>query len=404
MASKQGKSITTSVPTISIKFHANAEQIEELYGSDDEQKSELNEKKLSAAIKEKGSNSTGNIQDTAESSPLKHLRQNKRSSSTDVATNPDSSPPSDPWKFFSEIRGKIAKSVEDKITEIKARNQEDGSPSRGKTEPKIEKNTKENSSLSDSEDLSESSLSRTCGIVSTTEGVEMSSDEDSTSLKNETPTNLKLPRSPTLPITPTLRQRFKLLKASKNGSTVSKEGTVSMSNLTKIYNMTTDDTEQAFPEHNEEIESGVDALEDADYKDSSTKMVRSDSEVLTGLEHKIDNIQIDNDGTVIVREAGGFRWRGESSGDDGDGKVMKTVYAPKGFVDFRYRIHKSNRSFLFFILVLSISILYLLIQKYSTYIAGMIAGIFITVFSYYVMNKFSMNSPGRSIKENQDML
>jgi hypothetical protein len=31
-----GKPVTTSVPSISIKFHANAEQLEELYGSDDE--------------------------------------------------------------------------------------------------------------------------------------------------------------------------------------------------------------------------------------------------------------------------------------------------------------------------------------------------------------------------------
>lgn len=56
-----GKSITTSVPSISIKFHANAEQIEELYGSEDEQKCEINEKKLTAATREKGSNSTGDF-------------------------------------------------------------------------------------------------------------------------------------------------------------------------------------------------------------------------------------------------------------------------------------------------------------------------------------------------------
>lgn len=31
-----GKPVTTSVPSISIKFHANAEQIEELYMSEDE--------------------------------------------------------------------------------------------------------------------------------------------------------------------------------------------------------------------------------------------------------------------------------------------------------------------------------------------------------------------------------
>lgn len=73
------------------------------------------------------------------------------------------------------FQGKITKSVEDKITEIKARNNEEGSPQhRAKldktSELKTIKDSKENSSVSDSEDLSESSISRTCGIVSTTEG------------------------------------------------------------------------------------------------------------------------------------------------------------------------------------------------------------------------------------------
>lgn len=79
--------------------------------------------------------------------------------------------------FYIEVefffQGKITKSVEDKITEIKARNNEEGSPQhRAKldktSELKIVKDSKENS---DSEDLSESSISKTCGIVSTTEGI-----------------------------------------------------------------------------------------------------------------------------------------------------------------------------------------------------------------------------------------
>ncbi|XP_044758998.1 testis-expressed protein 2 isoform X2 [Coccinella septempunctata] len=375
------KSITTSVPSISIKFHANAEQIEELYGSDDELKTEINEKKLSAATREKGSNSTGNIQDTAEGSPLKYLRLNKRSNSTEVTTISDSSPPSDPWKFFSEIKEKIAKSVEDKITEIKAKNQEDGSPSKGKTE----KTSRENSNLSDSEELSESSLSRTCGIASTTEGAEMASDEESISLKNDTPTNLK-----SSPSTPTVRQRFRLLKTSKNGMTTCKEGTVSMSSLTKMYNVNVDDTKQMLPDQTEEVESGVDALADVDFKNtpkgSSSKMVHSRSLVLSSLEKSIDNIEIDEDGTVNIREVAGIRWKGEGSDDKSE---VKTVFAPTGFVDFRYRIPKENSNFLLFVLVLIISILYLLIQRYSVYTAGMIAGISITCFSYYIMNKIS---------------
>lgn len=64
------------------------------------------------------------------------------------------------------FQGKITKSVEEKLTEIKARNHEEGSPR--KLNPV--KDSKESSSLSDSEELSESSISKTCGIVSTTEG------------------------------------------------------------------------------------------------------------------------------------------------------------------------------------------------------------------------------------------
>lgn len=66
----------------------------------------------------------------------------------------------------SKFQGKITKSVEEKITEIKSRNQEEGSPLKTRSV----KDSKDNSSVSDSEDLSESSISRTCGIVSTTEG------------------------------------------------------------------------------------------------------------------------------------------------------------------------------------------------------------------------------------------
>lgn len=68
--------------------------------------------------------------------------------------------------------------MEEKITEIKARHEE-GSPlhkPKSDVKPtkdeKIEKDpsNKDNSSFSDSEDQSESSISKTCGFISTTEG------------------------------------------------------------------------------------------------------------------------------------------------------------------------------------------------------------------------------------------
>ncbi|KAJ8951537.1 hypothetical protein NQ314_007662 [Rhamnusium bicolor] len=123
-----GKPVTTSVPSISIKFHANVEQIEELYTSEDENNtySEKGEKITSV------SSSPSNIVITvsrpllivlsiitfstpynvsvtrrADSSPLRYLpRLVKRSTSIDVSqTQPlDASPPSDPWRFFSDIK------------------------------------------------------------------------------------------------------------------------------------------------------------------------------------------------------------------------------------------------------------------------------------------------------------
>lgn len=73
---------------------------------------------------------------------------------------------SKPGKYLTVLKGKITKSVEDKLTEIKSRNHEEESPR--KLNPV--KDSKESSSVSDSEELSESSISKTCGGVSTTEG------------------------------------------------------------------------------------------------------------------------------------------------------------------------------------------------------------------------------------------
>lgn len=61
------------------------------------------------------------------------------------------------------FKGKITKSVEEKLTEIKSRGQEEGSP-------KKVKDSKESSTVSDSDDLSESSISKTFGVTTTTEG------------------------------------------------------------------------------------------------------------------------------------------------------------------------------------------------------------------------------------------
>lgn len=94
-----GKPLNTSVPSIAIRFNANAEEvIEELYGNGSDE-----EPTIDSTIGE------------SESSPLKSYLPKliKRSASTDTSVPPlgsgnresSSSPPSDnKWRFFSDIK------------------------------------------------------------------------------------------------------------------------------------------------------------------------------------------------------------------------------------------------------------------------------------------------------------
>lgn len=282
--------MTTSVPSITIKFHANAEQIEELY--DDENAATVSD----ASTASEGKIVTGD----ADTSPFKYLpRLGKRSTSIDVSGQTQSvessSPPSDPWRFFSDIKGKITKSVEEKITEIKSRSQEEGSPSK----QKLVKDSKENSSsVSDSEDVSESSISKTCGIVSTTEGVEMSSDDETPSLDADKRDEAKKKvhrKSPHV-----FSQRFRFLRHSG-----AKEGTVHVNSLSRLYNINTEKVEQALPEHTEEVESGVDALNDIESETIPEAHKIDNEEILRKVSDKIDNIELDDERVINFREVTG---------------------------------------------------------------------------------------------------
>ncbi|XP_063917342.1 testis-expressed protein 2 isoform X3 [Zophobas morio] len=358
----KGKPVTTSVPTISIKFHANAEQLEELYASDEEHTGN----ELSTA----SAGATGINE--PDSSPLKYLpRLVKRSTSIDITPSStiDASPPSDPWRFFSDIKGKITKSVEDKITEIKSRNQEEGSPLKGR----IVKDSKDNSSVSDSEELSESSISKTCGIVSTTEGAEMSSDDDTPSIEKDKKTE---DRAKLAASGGGLRQRFRLLKKTAN-----KEGTVTRRNLTSLYNINTDKIEQALPEETE-IESAVDALEDANLQTTA------EDKVLTALEHDYDNIKLDAENVINIKEVSGSEVREVHWAS----KTPKTVFAPVGYVDFRVKPKPAKISVLRPVMVgVAFVVTYLLIHNYSTYLAGITIGVAVTVVVYYL--KYLLDTP-----------
>ncbi|CAG9824129.1 unnamed protein product [Phaedon cochleariae] len=378
----KGKSITTSVPSISIKFHANAEQIEELYASEEEtNKSEDKSEKSPAAP------SVPFTIGEPDSSPLKYLnRLSKRSTSVDVSSaHPsDASPPSDPWKFFSDIKGKITKSVEEKLTEIKARSQEEGSPHhKSKLDLKTIRDSKENSSVSDSEDLSESSISKTCGIISTTEGVEMSSDEDTSSLEKDK-NNEKASSG--------VRHRFRFFKKHHQ-----EEGTVKVNDLSKLYNINTESAEQALPEDSEGVESAVDALEETDQKSDTPTIKVASLEVLKSVCQKIDNLEIGDNNVVDIREVSGMELKEKFFDCNED--TVKTVFAPTGFVDLRPKKICPPTNYLPF-LILGVSVVvYFIIYRYSPYSAGMAAGIILSYTIFVAYTKLHQKSEMNKVTE-----
>ncbi|XP_034939124.1 testis-expressed protein 2 [Chelonus insularis] len=154
----KGKPITTSVPVI--KYHASDDELEELYPSTDESKPKMSESAKtsprSSPCKTPKLKSGGNESDEENSE--------KRSSSFDLS---EGTPPSDPWKVLSEIRGKITKTFEEKLSEIK-------------NDKKSKNRSRENSSVSDIEDLGDITPTED----STPEKVEMESSSPSKSKKS----------------------------------------------------------------------------------------------------------------------------------------------------------------------------------------------------------------------------
>ncbi|XP_077254971.1 testis-expressed protein 2 [Temnothorax americanus] len=122
----KGKPITTSVPVI--HYRANDDELEELYpsSSDDERRlTPESDKRIPSSPSKSSENGQGleNDDNASEGTP----------------------PSSDPWKVLSEIKGKITKTFEEKISEMKS--------DRKKKKKKRRHNKERNSSVSDSEDL-----------------------------------------------------------------------------------------------------------------------------------------------------------------------------------------------------------------------------------------------------------
>lgn len=95
----------------------------------------------------------------------------------------------------------------------------------------------------------------------------MSSDEDTPSLDKDKTKEKCLPHTPTAG--GGLRHRFRFLRNKAEPE----EGYVRVNELSKIYNINAEKVDQVLPtESVEDVESAVDALEDADLKnDSATK-------------------------------------------------------------------------------------------------------------------------------------
>lgn len=132
----KGKPFTTSVPII--RYHANDDDLEELYLSTDEEKQQdLEYEEVSSQL----SLSPSKIPDKKTDKEKMESKLEQRSSSIDGNLSEGTSQSSDPWRVLSEIRGKITKTFEEKLHEIKSEHK------------KAYRHSKENSSISDSEDL-----------------------------------------------------------------------------------------------------------------------------------------------------------------------------------------------------------------------------------------------------------
>nr|CAI5846225.1 unnamed protein product [Callosobruchus analis] len=417
-----GKSATTSVPSISIKFHANAEQLEEIHTDDDESASTCtggSTDKRSSSDRSTVPSSTPPV--TNISNPLKYLpKLVKRSTSVDVSSTlsqqqdkqtTDSSPPaSDPWRFFSDIKGKITKSVEEKITEIKSRTQEEGSPhhkQKALEQPKTTKDSKENSSVSDSEDLSESSISRTCGIISTTEGRCGNVERRGHALDREREEeggggaprhSAHFEPAAALPLPACGWRGHK-----EAGAAVAAEeaGTVKINDLSKLYNINAEKVDQVLPEQDyhegavnrtggsssggvEEVESAVDALDETASFDAALQ--------------KYDNIEVDQrENVVTVKEVTGKDIREDFLHFSRDDKP-RTLFAPSGFVDLRVEptvvTPNTNNSYLWYAMaaVASVSIYYLIYQI-CPFFSGLALGLMVSFLLFELYTKLNPLPP-----------
>lgn len=262
----------------------------------------------------------------------------KRSSSIDTGINDTSQAPSnDPWRIFSnftEFKGKLTKTVEEKLSEIKSKNNDnENSPKFG---DKYKTSSKDNSSISDSEEpsYSECSVAKSAGVSSTAEDAEMSS-EDEDSVEND-----RTPTAPyKLPLTPELRHRHK-----PNVQITYKKDQDEIQ-------VTTYSTERNADKPEEEIESGVEAIDETSTLDIGLNLAPID-------------------------------------------------FAPRGFVDMRPKILKIQKNNSFSNLILTIlCFLTVLLYFYPIFTLGFLLGLMFSTIFFGVYFLFKTNREGAENEE-----
>lgn len=158
----------------------------------------------------------------------------------------------------------------------------------------------------------------------------MSSDEDTTSLekdmsKKEKRTNkgISCPSS--------LRRRFKFFKHKSTP----REGVISSAGLRDICSIASGTERPLASDFVGDIESGIDVLEESNFEGPQTVgqsgTTTDENEVLKELSEQIDNIEVDEEQVLNVKELSGA----ETVDKFNEHKESVTVFAPAGFVDMR---------------------------------------------------------------------
>lgn len=171
-------------------------------------------------------------------------------------------------------------------------------------------------------------------------GVEMSSDDDTPSIENDTnkkpePKEEKKEEAP-MPLKSVLKQRFRMLK----NRTTFKEGTIDVSSLQNLQRVSTGVDPNVSDLRDEEVESGVDALEDEfctrDNEPGTSTGSRKKTHPISkkwmkDVAQNIDNMEVDENSVLNVREVSGTEMRTMYLA----GADSRTIFAPSGFVDLR---------------------------------------------------------------------